>query len=69
MSIQLHVDQTNHGAEQRDTERLAQKTAYAVRNNQGYWIGIWNDRETANQVRAKGIHGERVVTLAVIDEE
>lgn len=41
----------------------------AVRNNQGYWVGIWNSREIAESIRAKGIHGERVVTLAVIDED
>lgn len=64
-----HTNQTNGGAEQRDAVRLAQKIAYRVRNNHGYWIGIWNDRDTAELIRDKGIHGERVVTLAVIDEE
>ncbi|MDP2398828.1 MAG: hypothetical protein Q8M53_10785 [Burkholderiales bacterium] len=62
------IDQTNAGAEQRDAERLANKTAYAARNNQGYWIGLWNDRETAERMCAQGIHGERVVTLVVVDE-
>lgn len=63
-----HTDQTNAGAEQRDAERLAQKTAYGVRNSQGYWTGIWNSRASAELARGKGIHGERVVTLAVIEE-
>lgn len=64
-----HVDQTNAGAEQRDRDRLAQRIAYAVRNSQGYWTGIWNDRATAESVRDQGIHGERAVTLAVISED
>lgn len=27
--------------------------AYAVRNNQGYWVGIWNDESTAKHVISK----------------
>ncbi len=63
-----HVDQTNAGAEQRDAARLAHKSAYGVRNNQGYWVGIWNDREIAERMCGQGIHGERVVALIVVDE-
>lgn len=39
--------------------------AYAVRNNEGYWCGIWNDRSIAEQVVAKGqpSHGEVIVEL------
>lgn len=39
--------------------------AYAVRNNEGYWVGIWNDRASADIVLSKGqpTHGERVVVL------
>lgn len=45
--------------------------AWAVRNNQGYWVGIWNDPSIARMVRSKGqqAHGERVVALAIIEED
>lgn len=55
----------------RDAQRLQQTTAFALRNDQGYWVGIWNDRATAEQIKAKGqpSHGERIVELRVISEE
>lgn len=67
MSITPHADQTNEGAAQRDRERLAQTTAWAVRNNEGYWIGIWNDRETAERVKGEGqpSHGQQVVEVII----
>jgi hypothetical protein len=39
--------------------------AYAVRNADGYWCGIWNTRATAEGVMARGqpSHGEQVVPL------
>jgi len=42
--------------------------AYAVRNDQGFWAGIWNDRETAESVKDKGqpAHKEQIVELRII---
>jgi len=35
--------------------------AYALRNSQGYWVGIWNRRDTAELARRKfGGHDELV---------
>lgn len=44
--------------------------AYAVRNDQGFWSGIWNDRDTALHVINKGqpSHHEKLVALKIIDE-
>lgn len=38
---------------------------YGVRNDQGFWAGLWNDRANAELVVSKGqrAHGERVVEL------
>jgi len=43
--------------------------AYAVRNDQGYYVGIWNTREMAELGLAKGqpSHRERVVKLGEIE--
>lgn len=52
---------------ERRVERLvtAAPVAYAVRNDQGYWVGIWNTREEAERVRDKGVpsHDEIIVEL------
>lgn len=44
---------------------MTKPTAYAIRNNQGYWCGIWHDEATARSVLAKGqpSHGETIVPL------
>lgn len=47
-------------------------TAYAVRNDQGYWIGIWNDSKTAKEIVERGkkkgqaAHNEQVVPLVAL---
>lgn len=48
----------------------ADQTAFGVRNDQGFWVGIWNDRETAAQVVSKGqpAHHEQVVALRIVEE-
>jgi len=44
--------------------------AYALRNDQGYWVGLWSSRETAESAKAKGqpSHNEQVVALKIIEE-
>jgi hypothetical protein len=39
--------------------------AFGIINDQGYWVGIWNDRYAAELVLARGqpTHGERIVPL------
>lgn len=46
-------------------ERRPVPVYYAVRNNEGYWRGIWNDRAIAETIAASGqpSHGEQVVEL------
>lgn len=39
--------------------------AWAVKNDQGYWVGIWNNRSTAELIQQKGIHGEHVVEVCI----
>lgn len=49
------------------TKRQAepQSIAYAVQNVDGYWTGIWNEKEIAESIAARGqpSHGERVVKV------
>lgn len=37
--------------------------AWAVRNEDGYWTGLWNSKEHAEAIRALGRHNEIVVPL------
>ena len=60
MTEQLHVaaneiDRLRAELEQeRERAReLETPTAFAVRNDQGYWVGVWNDREMAEHVISK----------------
>ena len=48
----------------------AQPVAYAIQNDQGYWVGVWNDREIAERVLSKGLpaHGERIVPLFSLEQ-
>lgn len=68
---EIFIRQHPTDAALRDAQRLQQTTAFALRNDQGYWCGIWNDRATAEQIKAKGqpSHSERIVELRVISEE
>lgn len=54
-----------------DLLAILQPAAYAVRNNQGYWAGIWNDRKTAELVQTKGQpdHGEKIIAVAIVECE
>ncbi len=49
-------------------EITATPDAWAVRNNQGHWVGIWNDKELADKVAADGhhSHGQVVVPVALL---
>ena len=40
-------------------------TAFAIRNDQGYWPGIYNERAVAKAVLAKGTpsHHEKIIAL------
>lgn len=40
-------------------------SAWAVRNDQGYWVGIYNNRGIADLIARKGMHGEIVVEVKV----
>src|SRR5688572_29439692 len=42
-----------------------QPLAYGVRNDQGFWVGVWTTREAADYVKSKGqpSHHEEVVPL------
>lgn len=40
--------------------------AYALRNSQGYWVGIWNDREVAEHVRTKAQEKEEIVEVRIL---
>lgn len=50
------------------TSNAPSADAWAVRNNQGYWVGIWNDKETAEKICAAGqpSHGQVVVPVMVL---
>ena len=45
--------------------------AYAIRNDQRYWAGIWNDKSIAELILAKGLtsHGEAIIPLYGEDNE
>ena len=42
--------------------------AFAVRNDQGYWVGIWNDKAIAQSVvaRSQPSHNEVIVPIKVL---
>lgn len=55
-------------AEKMRNRHIAQEPiAYAVRNDQGYWVGIFNNEETANFVAGKGqpSHNQYVTPLCL----
>lgn len=41
--------------------------AWAVRNNEGFWVGIWNDREIAESIAKRGqpSHGECILPMMI----
>lgn len=44
--------------------------AWAICNSQGYWVGIWNDKETAERVmRSQPGSGDRLVPVWVASED
>lgn len=50
---------------------IFQVVAYAIRNDQGYWTGIWNTREMAEKIlkRGQASHRECIVELYIKVED
>ena len=48
-----HKYQDERNQAEARVRELETPTAFAVRNDQGYWVGIWNDREMAEHVLSK----------------